>query len=74
MIAFTRYLPNHTRYEPGADEIIIAHPDGNIRVALTQVQGKRACIGVECDRNIPVWRGELFREINRENEDEHHEG
>ncbi len=59
MIAFTRYLPKHGRYEPGSDEIVIYAPSGPITIALTQVAYGKAVIAIDCDRSIHVHRGEL---------------
>lgn len=35
-----------------------------IRIVIVEIDRGKVKIGIECDRNIPVWRGELRRNPN----------
>ena len=52
--------------KPG-EEIVIG--EGVVLVYTEQSEG-RVRLGIEADRSVPVWREELWREIQRERRDE----
>ena len=43
---------------------------GEIRVIVVSVEGNRVKLGVEAERDVPIWRGELYEKIRRERQED----
>jgi carbon storage regulator len=41
--------------------------DDDIRIVIKEIKGKQVRIGIEAPPSIPVYRGEIYRQIQEEN-------
>eukprot|EP00831_Metopus_contortus_P039933 TRINITY_DN31272_c0_g1_i1.p2 TRINITY_DN31272_c0_g1~~TRINITY_DN31272_c0_g1_i1.p2 ORF type:complete len:165 (-),score=29.82 TRINITY_DN31272_c0_g1_i1:10-504(-) len=49
------------------EEIYIETPEGRITVKVIEIDGKFAKIGIDAPRSFPVYREELYKQVNDEN-------
>lgn len=51
-------------------ETIMIGEIGEIRVIVVAIEGNRVKLGVEAERDVPIWRGELYEKIRRERQED----
>ncbi|HOO32843.1 MAG TPA: carbon storage regulator CsrA [Thermotogota bacterium] len=51
------------------EEIYIETPEGRITLKVIEVDGKFVKIGIDAPKAFPVYREELYRQVNQENKE-----
>ena len=51
----------------GEEEIYIETPEGRITLKVIGIDGKSVKLGIDAPKSFPIYREELYRQVNKEN-------
>jgi len=53
----------------GEEEIYIETPEGRITLKVMGIDGKSVKLGIDAPKAFPIYREELYRQVNMENKE-----